>query len=221
MTLPRTLAAAGLAAALASGCDGDGVTEPRLPAAPERSAVQVPLLVFGPESDPDGFVVTLVAEGAGELASEPVEADGGTVLFGDLDAGTYSVAVTSVDDPCALEGENPRSVTLERGQVVPIEFTLSCPADGTAAVYARTEGPAERYFLDEDGTFLLDSGRGGSSGTYSLAEGAYHFDFDRTSQAGETTATGTLHGDCMTVRYSAVMVIEGSEDGEFCLLSAP
>lgn len=238
MTLRRSsIGTLALAALAAFGCDEDVVvpvdpmppTEPppsEPPTAdPTAAEAVVPVAVFGTRPDPDGYVVVLRAEDGDEVAAREVEPEGGTARFGDLAPGLYAVSVESVAEGCTVEGENPRPFEARRGEISRLEYDVSCPGPDVIEVYRRTtsEHPADRYFLDEGGTFLLDTGPGDYGGTYIVVEpeARIFFDFDASASAGRWSAEGLLSGDCMRVEYNAVMILSDFANGKFCLLSAP
>ena len=223
MILPRIRAAlpVALGAALVAGC-GDDVSAPTPPV---TSDIVVPVSVFGTEPDPGGYLVTLTADGAGDLGSEAVAPEGGATAFRRLDAGTDLVGVESASGTCDVEGDNPRTVVAEEGGLARVDVAVSCVGPGVSATYERTDpGPYGRFFLQRDGRFLLDHGlvhpTGPSEfgGTHATAGSEISFVFDDDPA---WSATGTLDGDCMTVAFSLEMVLTGFEPGEYCLLPAP
>lgn len=233
MTLRRSsIGTLALAALAALGCDDDAAAPvdpmpaPEPPVAePTPAGAVVPVAVFGTRPDPDGYVVVLRAEDGDEVATREVEPEGGRARFGDLAPGLYAVSVESVAEGCTVEGENPRPFEARRGEISRLEYDVSCPGPDVIEVYRRTtsEHPADRYFLDEDGTFVLDVGPAEYSGTYILVEpdARLFFDFDASASAGGWSAEGFLSGDCMRVEYNIVMILSDFANGEFCLLAAP
>lgn len=226
MTIRRLsigMIALGTIAAL--GCDDP--VRPADPApvdTPTRAVVTIS--VFGTQPDPDGYDLVLRTEAGDESASrevQEVETDGGTARFEELVPGYYLVAVEAVAGNCWVEGGNPRPFLVQQGETSRIEFEVICPGPNVSKVFRRTnlEEPAQRYFLSEDSTFLLDHGSGEWTGAYSLAESETEivFDFDGISSREGPDAIGTLEGHCMTVEYSVEMVLTDFENGEFCLSS--
>lgn len=223
MNLPRarTPWALALGAAIALGCDGD-VSRSAAPSGPDGVAIAVSVVVFGAETDPDGYEVVVVDADLDVVATRAVDAEGGTAVFPSLEAGSYAVNVVSVDDPCVAEGEPPRTLDADVGIWRRVRVVLSCLGPDVSALYERTGAyRLDRFILHDDGTFVLDAGRDEESGTYSLAEGAYHFDFAIPIGAGETTATGTLVGECMEVEYSPALALSDYRGGEYCAVPDP
>ncbi len=54
--------------------------------------------------------------------------------------GTYSVALTDVADNCTVEGDNPASLTVTRGQDTSMSFSVTCNDNGSATVTVATSG---------------------------------------------------------------------------------
>lgn len=82
-------------------------------------------------------------------------------------------------------------------------------------------GLEERYDVADDGTFRLQflSARWGFFeylGSYSRAGAVLDLNFEEYNTAGEWRATGTLHGDCLTVEYNIVMWLADFRPGEYC-----
>lgn len=223
MNPPRTRMHLALAvlATTALGCDGD-VPSPGVPSGPDAAAITVAVVVFGTESDPDGYEVVVVDADLDVVATRAVDAEGGTVVFTSLEAGSYTVNVVSVDDPCVAEGEPPRSPDTDVGTWRRVQIVISCLGPDVSALYERTGAyRLDRFILHDDGTFVLDAGTDEESGTYTLAEGAYRFDFAIPIGAGESTATGTLRDGCMDVEYSPALALSDYRGGEYCSVPDP
>ena len=217
----RTLRALALGAATALACDGD-VSRSAVPSGPDAAALTVSVVVFGAETDPDGYEVVLVDADLDVVATEPVDAEGETVIFPSLEPGTYAVNLVSVDDPCVLEGEPPRTLSAERNVWRRARVVIACLRPDVSAMYERTGSyRLDRFILHDDGRFVLDAGRDEDSGTYALVEGAYLFDFVVPISAGETTATGTLVNGCMDVEYSPALMFSDYRGGEYCAVPDP
>lgn len=217
MTVRTTIGMIALSATVASlGCDGP--TTAASVDAPTEAAVTIS--VFGSRPDADGYDIVLRTEDGQEIASREVEPGGGTARFQDLAPGSYAVAVEALADNCSVAGDNPRPFTVREGSISAIEFEVSCPGPEVIAEYRRTspEHLADRYFLNENDTFLLDSGLHKSMGTYSLAESETEivFDFHGYFSRDGRDAIGTLDGGCMTVEYGPGLALSDFQGGEFC-----
>ena len=107
-------------------------------------ALTVTSSTAGPDPDPDGYTVTVHGD-ARSLAPNA------TTTIGGLAAGTESVALTGVAGNCAVQGANPRSVTITSGDTTFTTFAVSCtalpPTTGALTVVSSTTGAD----LDPDG----------------------------------------------------------------------
>jgi hypothetical protein len=112
--------------------------------------------------DPDGFDVR-VDQGAPRAVPD----DGGLVF--EVAAGSHTVELTDVEQPCDVSGANPRTVTVDGGEVVTASFTVVCEHTGFIAVTTHTTGDDP----DPDGYALAVDGANapliGSNATVTLA----------------------------------------------------
>lgn len=108
----------GLALALVA-CDDDD------PTGPDKGALEVEVTTSGEDLDPDGYSVGL-DEGQ---ATEPVEIDG-SVQWEALDVGEHTVELLNVADNCTVEGDNPRTATVEVAATETVTFSVTCEAAG-------------------------------------------------------------------------------------------
>lgn len=209
-TMRAPLALVALGAMMALGC-GDGVSAPAT-----TGDLRVNVKMLGARPDSDGYSVHLSSDGGGEFASQAVAGQAASIRFGDLTPGAYMLSLASLSPNCSVEGEHPLSVAIELSKTTFAVFTVSCPRDDATAVYRhQNEGsPTETFYLYADSTFLLDQGGPEFNGTYSADGSRIVFSF--IPNAPEWGATGTLHGDCMSVVYTFNMSFDGFEDGEFC-----
>lgn len=116
-----TLAAA-LAAVALAGCgddEGNGPTDPDPD--PTTGTVEASAVTTGDEPDPDGYTVTLV--GSGE--SQSLGANG-TATFSDVEEGDVDLELSGVADNCAVDGSNPRTVSVVAGENTETSFTVRC-----------------------------------------------------------------------------------------------
>jgi Tol biopolymer transport system component len=76
----------------------------------------------------------------------------GSVEITRVAAGSHTVTLSAVAGNCAVGGENPRSVTVAVGEIVPVAFAVTCDAvTGVIAVTAATSG----LDLDPNGYQIL------------------------------------------------------------------
>jgi len=108
----------GLAVAL-TACDDDDTT------GPDTGAVTVEVTVSGEDLDADGFTVNL-DDGR---ATEPLDVDS-SVEWEILEVGDHTGELEGVADNCTVEGDNPRTVTVEVGVTATVTFSVTCEAAG-------------------------------------------------------------------------------------------
>jgi len=127
--------------------------------------LQIAATTIGTALDPDGYAVTLDGAERG-----PVASNGTTELEG-LTAGSHSVGLSGVAANCAVQGDNPRSATVQRGMSATVPFSITCadvpPAAGTLRIITTTTGVDP----DADGyTFALDAGASQPIGVSATAD---------------------------------------------------
>ncbi len=120
--------------------------------------VRVTVATSGVYLDPDGYTVRLDG-GPGHAT-----ALNGAVAFSDVLAGEHTIAVEGAALNCAIDGANPRSVSVAAGDTAVVSFAVTCIASpGYLYVKWATTG----VDLDRDGyTFMFD---GSSLGTASVS----------------------------------------------------
>jgi len=126
-------AAAGTAAAGSPACGGgDDVTAPG-----GVGVVAISAASSGPRADADGFQITL--DGTAGQALAP----GGAVVLPGVPAGDHLVglAAASLAAGCAVEGENPRTVSVAAGDTTRVDFRIACALLGSPPVITSVGGP--------------------------------------------------------------------------------
>jgi hypothetical protein len=76
----------------------------------------------GTELDPDGYTVSL---DGGQPAPIGITA---TLSLPHISAGSHSIAITGLTSNCAVQGDNPRQVTVAAGGSARADFTVVCSA---------------------------------------------------------------------------------------------
>lgn len=158
---PHTIRLSGLSAR----CTVDGenpriVTVPANAVASERFAVscgvtgnlEITTITMKTVSDPDGYSLNI--DGSEQQLIGPVEA----TLVEDVIAGDHNVGLSNIAGNCKVEGENPRTVTVEAGEQTAVTFAVSCvpvpPSAGTLQISTTTLGSdpdADGYTVVIDG----------------------------------------------------------------------
>jgi WD40 repeat protein len=139
-------------------CGGDG------PAEPSTGDLRVVVTTIGADPDGDGYLVSLDG-GTPQRVASTAEA-----TLSDLAPGAHQIAVSEIASNCTLQGDNPRAVQVEAGQVADAAVTVTCAAQqGTLRIDVTSTG----WDVDADGyQVLIDgvaAGPVGSSGTVTLA----------------------------------------------------
>ena len=133
-------------------------------------AIAVTTATAGSPADPDGYDLTLDGGPAQPIGTAA------TVTLSGLTPGTHTIALGGLAPNCAVDGDNPKGVTVTAGATSPVAITVTCapptppPAPGSISVTTQTTG-ADR---DADGyAVTLDGGAGlpiGTTGTLALAD---------------------------------------------------
>jgi hypothetical protein len=87
---------------------------------PQPGVINVSTVTTGPEPDPDGYSVGLDGVDQGAIGLNA------TIRIENVDPGDHAVQLNGVSSNCTLTGENPRSVKLTSGGVVPVSFQVNC-----------------------------------------------------------------------------------------------
>lgn len=137
---------------------GDGPVEP------STGDLRVVVTTTGADPDGDGYLVSLDG-GTPQRVAAAAEA-----TLSDLAPGTHQLIVSEIASNCTLQGDNPRAVQVEAGQVAAATVTVTCAAQqGSLRIDASSTG----WDVDADGyQVLIDgvvAGPVGSSGTVTLA----------------------------------------------------
>jgi photosystem II stability/assembly factor-like uncharacterized protein len=107
---------------------------------PSRGAIKITTSTIGEPTDTDGYELTVAGE------TETIEVDDSVTFLG-LPPGDYSVSLGDIAPDCSLRGDNPRSVSVVRGSVARISFSLRC-GDAAFAWQVQSSG------LDSIGSHL-------------------------------------------------------------------
>jgi len=122
-----------------------------MPPPPTTGSVSVTTATTGATPDPDGYTVTVTPG-----TTQPIGvAD--TVTFSGLDAGSHTVALSSLAGNCSVTGGVSRNVNVTVGDTASVSFSVSCPTPppttGSLRVTTNTTGASP----DPDGyTVTLD-----------------------------------------------------------------
>ena len=103
--------------------------------APGSGSLRIQTTTAGPDPDPNGY--TFAVDGG---ATQPIGVTA-TNSLSNVAAGAHTVQLSSLAANCAVQGENPRSVTLAGGATSDVSFSVTCTATtGTIRVGVTTAG---------------------------------------------------------------------------------
>jgi hypothetical protein len=138
----RSLAIAVTIAVLA--CNGDSVD------VPTTGGLQITSTTSGPIPDADGYVLTVDGTERGILAPA------GEISIEALAPGNHTIGLTGVAAHCAVQGTNPRTVTVSSGSTRVVSFSVVCSATtGAIQVSVTSAGSPtdpDGYLVQLDGT---------------------------------------------------------------------
>jgi len=133
------------------------------------SVLEVGASTSGDNQDPDGYTATV--DGSTSKDLDP----SGTATFSGLSEGDHSVELSGIKSNCSVDGQNPRTVTVEAGNTASTSFSVSCTATtGSLEVSASTSGDdqdSDGYTVTVDGSSSKDIGPNGSATFSGLSEG--------------------------------------------------
>lgn len=134
-------------------------------------SVRVTMSTSGSELDPDGYTLTLDGSGAQAVGIN------GTRTFSGVVIGDHDVEVTGVADNCAVQGDNPRSVTVTNGATTQVDIDVVCSATtGLIEVTVSTTGDEldpDGYSVSLDGTSLRAIATNGSTTFTGVGPGSH------------------------------------------------
>jgi hypothetical protein len=101
--------------------------------APTTGTLEVTSTTTGLEPDPDGYTITL--DGVERVALGPSD----VVSMDAIAPGDHSVGLSGVAAICAVQGDNPQTVSVTAGATTAVAFAVTCAAAAVAAVVPVTE----------------------------------------------------------------------------------
>jgi Tol biopolymer transport system component len=119
---------------------------------PPTGSILISTATAGSRPDLDGYAASV--DGSAEQAI----ASNGTLTFPGLPLGDHSVLLTDVAANCAVDGDNPRTVTVSNGQQASVAFQVSCFATGTGRILFASDrtGTSHLYSVRENGSNIID-----------------------------------------------------------------
>ena len=114
------------------------------------TGLEVTTATTGPDPDPDGYVLTIDG-------GEPRRMEDNATLRLPLASGDHTLDLGDIASNCALSGENPRSIHLALGSVVPMTFTITCRSRvAPPAVLLFWGGLDSTHLYRADGSKIVD-----------------------------------------------------------------
>ena len=142
--------------AVALACSGGDL------AGPTTGSLEVTTTTTGAEVDPDGYIVQVDAEDRLTIGASSSFRSAGVT------PGNHNIRLAGMASNCALEGDNPRPVTIAAGETTAVLFQVICSVttgkiDITTVTTGAGQGP--------DGyTLRIDGGEGVSIGLNAAVE---------------------------------------------------
>jgi len=194
--------------------EGD-TAQVKYPVACRATGVRVSAATAGLDRDSDGYLISI--DGGDGRVLGPA----GSVTLTRMGEGIHTVALGGLAANCDVSGENPRDVTVSVGQVLSIQFTVTCvTTTGVIAITAATSGidlpdtnvgytvrvdEAPPWVLPANGTATLDSL---PPGEYRVTLGAVPANCIVASGNARTVSVtvGTATRDTARITFSASCV---------------
>jgi Tol biopolymer transport system component len=111
------------------------------------SALRVSAVTTGGDPDLDGYAVTVGVNDPQAIGVND------TVVIAGVPAGSHDVELTGVAGNCSVSGDNPRPITVARGDTIPVAYAVACRATGVEVSIATTG-----IDLDPDGFVVTVDG---------------------------------------------------------------
>lgn len=89
---------------------------------PKAGTLRITTVTTGPDQDPDGYAFAI--DGG---SSQPIGVNSVATLAS-VAAGAHRVQLSGATSNCAVQGTNPRPVTVSAGSTVQLSFTIGCTA---------------------------------------------------------------------------------------------
>jgi hypothetical protein len=139
--------------------------------APQPGLVNITTVTTGPQPDPDGYSIGLDGVDQGPIGLNE------TKRIENVDPGDHAVQLNGVESNCTVTGQNPRSVTLTSGGVVPVSFQVNCLGTlGGIQVTTETTGTStdpDGYIVTLDGKDRFRIGTSDAATFSGLTPGAH------------------------------------------------
>jgi Tol biopolymer transport system component len=112
-------------------------------------SISVAVATAGVALDPDGYAVSVH-----NTETQPIAVNG-TVTFGGLVVGSYSVTLGGVAANCSVAGANVQTAIVTGGTTVAVSFSVTCRPGTQLAFVSVRDGNAEIYLINSDRSGLV------------------------------------------------------------------
>ena len=158
----------------------------------------------GSSPDPNGYSFSIDGGGTQSIGTNGVE----TVTT--LSVGAHSVELLDVAANCAVQGTNPRSVSVVAGTATDIDFAITCaPAAGSLVITTSSGGPrsdGDGYAVSIDGAAPQAIGVNATLNIGSVPAGSHTVELTELSDLcdveGENPRTVSASGGSTTVTFT-------------------
>ena len=164
--------------------------------------IQVNTTTTGSDPDPDGYQVAV---------------DGGTPLsigingsrtFQDEVIGEHEVELSGVATNCAVQGDNPRTITVNQDQITQVNFSVDCSSTtGQIEVTVTTTGDdldPDGYTIDLDGTSSRSVATNGSTTFTGVAPGSHTLTLQNAASNCTVTSSNPVNTNVTAGSTSSV-----------------
>ena len=127
----------------------------------------------------------------------------GTATFPEIVTGDHQIELSGVASNCSVDGQNPRTISVEAGNTTSASYSVSCTATtGNLKINASTSGEnqdADGYTVTVDGSNSQDIGPNGSVTFSELGKGDHQVELSgvtsNCSIEGDNPWTATVEAD--------------------------
>jgi hypothetical protein len=153
----------------------------------QSSSLEASASISGDNPDTDGYTVTVEGSASKEIGPN------GSVTFSGLETGNHQLELSGIADNCTVEGQNPRTVSVETGSTVSASYSVSCTSTtGSLEASASISGDnpdTDGYTVTVEGSASKEIGPNGSV-TFSGLEAGSH-QVELSDIAGNCTVDGS------------------------------
>ena len=113
------------------------------------SSLELTSASSGTDLDPNGYTVAVEGQNFSSTVSLPINSK---ATVSGMRSGDYRVTLGGVAGNCDVTGQNPRTVSVPAGTLVPLAFEVACGPVTRLAFVSNRDGNAEIYAINSNGT---------------------------------------------------------------------